>query len=375
MKQNYLALTLGISIISLLASCRKEAADTADNCTESQFFSNHSERHFEMGFSTWPYAPTMGSVDSTYQFIGQNADVYSEHIDFNIPWNAWINGQPLPSGFTNEIEGRKSRKIAGKKLTVSVSLLNSARNGLATDFDGSLPWFSTLNDTHIANAYFNHLQYITQQLMPDYLVMAIEVNELLLHDPEMWEGYKLLMANLRPRIQQYMPSLLVSESITLHNLYRPDVANPEEYKAEILKYVNALDWVPISFYPFFKGLDTRDGFQDAFDFIHENIKKPIAFAETSHLSEDLNVASFNLSIPGSPCGQNAYLETLLTNAQENRYKYVIWWAHRDYNALWETFPEEVKDVGKLWIGTGLVNEDGVKKEAYSTWRKAWDIKQ
>jgi hypothetical protein len=66
------------------------------------------------------------------------------------------------------------------------------------------------------------------------------------------------------------------------------------------------------------------------------------------------------------------LESLLKNAQEHNYKYVIWWAHRDYNELWETFPKEVQDLGKLWISTGIINEDGTKKEAYSTWEMVFN---
>jgi hypothetical protein len=320
-----------------------------------------------MGFSTWPYAPSVESVEATYQFLSNNADVYSEHIDSNIPWEAWINGLPLPAEFINEIAAKTLRKIPNAKLTLSVSLLNSARDELAFDFDGTIPNYTAINDAQIENAYFQHLKYITNQLNPDYLVMAIEVNELLKNAPEKWDSYKLLMANIRARIMQEFPSLILSESITLHNFYQPDVPNSEDYITEIANYANSMEFVTISFYPFFKNLKTKDDFQDAFDFLHEKVNKTIAISETSHLSEDLSVESFNLFIQGNQTEQNDYLETLLINAQEQNYKYVIWWAHRDYNELWEVFPEEVKDLGKLWISTGIVNEDGAEKEAYSTW--------
>ncbi|MEO0330790.1 MAG: glycosyl hydrolase 53 family protein, partial [Bacteroidota bacterium] len=169
------------------------------------------------------------------------------------------------------------------------------------------------------------------------------------------------------RIKQRFPALSISESITLHNLYKPDVANPQEFIDEIVDYANALDFVPVSFYPFFKGLKTKQEFQEAFDFLHQKIDKPIVFAETSHLSEDLTVDSFDLFIAGNEAEQNDYLETLLTNAQAQNYQYVIWWAHRDYNELWETFPEEVRDLGKIWISNGIINEDGTEKSALATW--------
>ncbi len=366
MKKRSIHLFLAIITATLLWGCQEEETNP-DNGNSDGFFSEYSSRNFAMGFSTWAYAPTAESVDATYQFIGSKSDVYSEHIDSNIPWRAWMNDLPLPQEFTNEIAGRASRKIPGVQLTVSVSLLNSSRNELAFDFDGTVPEYTALNDAEIENAYVKHLEYITNQLDPDYLILAIEVNELLLHAPEKWAGYKLLMANVRDRIKQQFPSLSISESVTLHNLYKPDVANPEEFIDEIVDYANSLEFAAISFYPFFKGLKTQQDFQQAFNFLHQQIDRPIAFAETSHLSEDLTVDAFDLFIAGNESEQNDYLETLLTNAQEQDYEYIIWWAHRDYNELWEIFPEEVQDLGKIWISNGIVNEDGAAKKALSTW--------
>lgn len=365
MKEHISHPLLIIITAALLFSCEEDVE--TDSGANNDFFSEYSARNFEMGFSTWAYAPTTESVDATYQFISNSADVYSEHIDANIPWNAWINDLPLPQEFTDEIAGRASRKIPNVKLTVSVSLLNSARNELAFDFDGTVPNYTAFNDTEIEDAYFRHLEYITNQLDPDYLILAIEVNELLLHAPEKWAGYKLLMANVRTRMKQRFPSLRISESITLHNLYKPDVDNPQEHIDEIVAYANSLEFAAISFYPFFKGLSTREEFQEAFDFLHQNISKPIAFAETSHLSENLMIESLSIFISGNEAEQNDYLESLLTNAQKQSYQYVIWWAHRDYNELWEIFPKEVQDIGKVWISNGIVNEDGAEKSAYATW--------
>ena len=358
-----------IIIIIILTGCKKDDLDLPnENCINNSFFSEYSSRNFDMGFSTWPYAQTIESVDNTYDFISNNADIYSEQIDYKIPWNAWMNDLPLPIEFTNDITARVTRKIPNKKLTVSVSLLNIERNDLAFDYDGTVPSYIAINDIQIEDAYFKHVQYITNQLSPDYLIIAIEVNELMKNKPEKWEAYKLLMDNVKTRILQEFPSISISESITLHNLYEPDVPNPEIYIDELVNYANTMDFVSISFYPYFKGLDTYEGFQNAFDFLHDKINQPIAFAETSHLSEDLIVESYNLSITGNQCEQNKYLEALLINAQEQNYEYIIWWSHRDYNELWETFPVELQDLGKLWISTGIINEDALEKKAYSTWQ-------
>jgi hypothetical protein len=133
-----------------------------------------------------------------------------------------------------------------------------------------------------------------------------------------------------------------------------------------------LDFSAISFYPFFKGLKTKEDFQEAFDFMYSKLNRPIAFSETGHLSEDLKVDSYSLFIAGDQCEQKDYLEALLRNAQEHNYIYIIWWTHRDYDELWQTFPAEAKDLGKLWISTGIINGDGKEKKAYSSWKMALD---
>ena len=357
-------------LIMAFVACDKEdegQVNALSDCESNDFFCEFDSRNFQMGFTTWPYAASSASVNNTYQFIANNGDIYSEHIDSEIPWEAWINNLALPVEFTNSIAGKVDKVIPNSKLTVSVSLLNGSRNDLAPDFDGTTPSYSELNDSHIEEAYFRHLKYITNQLNPDYLIIAIEVNELLKNAPDKWEAYKLLMANVKSRIEQEFPDLTVSESITLHNFYQPDVQNPATFIAEVAEYANAMDFVTISFYPFFKGLKTKEDFQDAFNFLHEKIDQPIAIAETGHLSEDLTVDGLNLFITGNPLEQQDYLEVLATNAQIHNYEYIIWWTHRDYNELWETFPESVKDLGKIWMSTGIINEEGTEKAAYASW--------
>ena len=368
-KSNFLLI-----ILIVLFGCKKDELQDLDNQnnSNSDFFSEYDTKNFDMGFTSWPYAPSIESVDNTYNFINENADIYCEHIDNNIPWNSWINDLPLPIEFTNDLIARQSRKIPNKKLVVSVSLLNFERYDLAFDYDGTTPDYTSMNDLHIEDAYFQHIKYIVTQLNPNYLIIAIEVNELLKNTPSKWDEYKLLIFNVKTRIQQEFPSLSISESITLHNLYEPDVPNSQQYIDELVNYANTMDFVSISFYPYFKGLKTNEEFQNAFNFLHDKINQPIAFAETGHLSEDLIVNSYGISINGNENEQNNYLEKLLLNAQEENYEFVIWWTHRDYNELWETFPLELQDLGKLWISTGIINEDGLEKETYSTWKIVLD---
>ncbi|SRR6056297_595502 len=329
-------------------------------------------RNYMMGFTTWSFGPTVQDVNDTYAFIGNNTDIYTEHIDNKIPWNAWINDLTLPSEFTNEINGRIDRKLNAKQLLLSVSLLNSNRDELAEDFNDSIPSYTNLNDIEIEDAYFKHINYLVNQFEPDFLVIAIEVNELRLRADNKWDGYTLLIQNVKSRIKELHPNLPISESISLHNLYQPDITNATEYIDEIISHMNQMDFVAISFYPFLNNQNSVNDYQQTFDFLHNRINIPIAFVETCHLAENLLVPNLNVSISGNEVEQNSYLKTLLTNAKEQNYEFVIWWTHRDYDALWETFPPEVKDIGKLWRDTGLLDEDGNERVSYTTWKTSFE---
>lgn len=325
------------------------------------------DREFKMGFTTWPYGPSLQDVNDTYTFIENNADIYTEHIDNNIPWNAWINDQTLPTAFTNEISGKVDRRISDKPLLLSVSLLNSSRDELASDFDGTIPTYTNLDDEDIRDAYFKHVDYLVSEFVPDYLVISIEANELRLRSPEKWDSYRSLILDVKSRIRNFYPDLKISESISLHNFYEPDVSDPSAFIEDITDHINQMDFVAISFYPFLKGLRSTSNFQEVLDFLHANVTPPIAFVETAHLAEDLRIPNLNVSIDGDESEQKDYLETLMENASNQNYEFIIWWTHRDFDALWETFPEGVKDIGQIWRDTGLLNEDGTERLAFAVW--------
>lgn len=342
----------------LLFSCQKNNPDKVIE-----------DRQFLMGFTSWPYGPNQVDVDYTYDFVMNEGDIYVEHIDDKIPWGALINNTVLPVEFTNNMTGKASRKPAGKEMLLSVSFLNLDRSDIQSDFDGSTPNYTALNDAVLEDAYVKHLTYLIDLFDPSYAVLSIESNELKNNNETKWQAFKLLMANVRSRIKIDYPNLKISESITLHNWYEPDVDNPDAYVSEIKTYAEQFDFVAISFYPFFKDLHKRKQFQKAFDFLHENTSKPIAFVETSHLANDLSIPAFELNLKSNEKEQNEYLETLLINANNHNYEFVTWWAHRDYDALWETFPDDVKDLGKIWKDTGLLEGDGSQRTSYDTWKK------
>ena len=80
-----------------------------------------------MGVSPWPADFTIEEVDNAYNFINNNCDIVSHHFDDGIPYEEAFTNKPMPSRFQQEIQNRKIKTAAGKKIFLSVSALNLTR--------------------------------------------------------------------------------------------------------------------------------------------------------------------------------------------------------------------------------------------------------
>jgi hypothetical protein len=360
--------TLFILFFFVSAGCRKKTEVT--ECNDRTFMASFTSRNFSMGFTTWPFGADYADRESTYSFISTHADIYSEQMDNYIPWRALINNQPLPGSLTNDIASRLALRPQGHRLLLSVSLLNIERDNLLADSDGYLPAYAAIDDTIIVNAYSRYMKILIGQFQPDYVVLAMEVNEFKIKKAQQWTAYQSLIQSVKENLKAIYPQLKTAESVTLHNWYQPDVSNPEDFSKEIGSYVNQQDFIAISFYPFLKGQHTASEFRKAFTFLHAMAQKPVAFVETGHIAEDLTVPAFNLSVKSDVCEQKEYLEELLQQAKANNYEFIIWWTHRDYDKLWQIFPDETKDIGLLWKDSGLLEGDGKERAAMASWKHA-----
>jgi peptidoglycan/xylan/chitin deacetylase (PgdA/CDA1 family) len=331
------------------------------------------ERRFYLGFTSWPSGPTPQAVEETYQFISQNADVLTEHIE-GVPWTEALEGKPFAEAFQKNIEQRRRHRPQGLKLVLAISPLNMGRNGLASYFGEQenmpLPKVfqgKSFNDPTIKQAYLNYCRRMAEYFDPDYFIIGIETNELLKNTPAEWEPFLELSRYVRTELKKRFPSLPMAHSVTLHVLLDKKIPQLDTYQKKIREFISPYDFNAVSFYPFFLGLHHYDEFITALRAIRQLSDKPIAISESGHPAEAIVTKTWNLNIPSSPKEQNDFVKALLSQAQEDRYLFVTQFASRDFDELWKTFPEEVKDLGRLWRDTGLVDENDTKRPAFHTW--------
>ena len=330
-------------------------------------------RPFYLGFTSWASGPTPQAVSDTYDFISRNADVLTEHIE-GVPWSEALNDKPFAEGFQKNIEQRLKNRLKGLKLVLAVSPLNMGRNGLASYFgtQENLPLpkefeGKSFSDPIVKKAYLNYCQRMVDNFHPDYFIIGIETNELLRNTPQEWDHFVEFSKYMHGELKKKFPRLPMAQSVTLHVLLDKKLPNLEQYQKRIETFISDYDFNAISFYPFFMGLHYYDEFVVALRAIRQFGEKPIAISETGHPAEPIVAKTWNLNIPSSPEEQNEFIKALLNQAQADKYLFVTQFACRDYDELWKTFPEEVKDLGRLWRDTGLVDENNNKRLACQTW--------
>ena len=332
-------------------------------------------RPFHMGFTPWPYAPTIEALNSTNAFVTTNADILCEQIDESIPWDEALHGETFPLGFIKKMEEKQRRIGKGQTRVLYLTAMNTGRSGLLAsykdaDHQADASWESKkFDDPDVLTAYTNYCVWMVKLFKPDYLVLGIETNEYLKNVPTDWDNYHAFSQKLHKEMKKRFPSLLLSESVTLHQLFDPKRPNPKTYTAKIKTLVNEQDFMAVSFYPYFLGMKSSADISGALDALRAFTKKPIAFVETGQPAETVDIPSLKYSYALTPIDQNVYLKTLLQHAQKDRYLFVIWWAHRDFDALWDVFPPEVKDLGRAWRDIGLLDENGKQRPAYTEWMK------
>lgn len=336
-------------------------------------FVTAENRSFKMGFSSWIYAPTIEAINGTAEFLKNNGDFYTEQIDEHLPWNEVMKGEKWPDKFMENINGRISRRIANNKLLLALTPLNDDRNGVLKNIDGTVPELS-FGSPKLIEAYYSYCDKMVSLFKPDYLLIGIESNELLKKQPHLWKEYLIFSNEVFSKLKKKYPSLPISQSVTLHVLINPEVKSLTEYRRKISLFTRGFDFFGVSFYPHFLAYKTEKQFQSAFDYLHKFTRKPIAFTETANIAETVNLPKYKIVLESTPLAQKEYLQTLFKNAQKKDYMFISWWAHRDCDRLVDIFPAHVRDLGRIFQDTGIVDEEGRERPSYDVWQKEFKKK-
>lgn len=340
-----------------------------------------------MGTTPWPADLTVNEVDKTYDFINQHCDIVSHHFDEGVPYDEAFSGTEMPQELLDNIYTRKSKTGSGKKVFLSVSALSITRITKAKYYESvsttqavkesweQLPF----DDVNVVTAYVNYMSYLIDEFNPIYVNYGVESNGQF-WDPVSFIKYKQFLGQVYSQLKVKYPnipfflSFIVDESNEGFN-----------YASQLIQFS---DFVGLSAYSYISISSSQNGNTNPENFpanyfekfIALDLNKPIAFAETAYIAENLVIPYYNLNKQGNENWQKLYLEKVLELCNSKRAKLFIWFCPKDYDALITTFQNQgVNDVEtvnilKLWRDTGLIDENGNSRASYYSWL-AWMNKE
>lgn len=294
-----------------------------------------------------------------------------------MPWPEALAGTPYSQNILDDWNLRKDNTPPGHKVYVAITPINIERNGLAPyrgledDMPLPAPWDSyAFNHPDVKAAFLNYAINTIEFFHPDFLSIGVEANILVTNSPEKWDAYLELHQYVYTELKQRYPDLPIMVSllgVALLDGYRSEDDHTAQMQAfeDIMPYT---DYYAISLYPYLSKYLTNSIPETMFDDLFSLSDKPIAIAETGYPAQTFSIMYGSIIFITSPEKQRAFIASLLFEADQREFVFVINFVLRDYDFLWKKIGRT--DLAALWRDTGFYDENGVPRPVLATWRAA-----
>jgi hypothetical protein len=334
-------------------------------------------RSFFMGFTDWPYDATNEAVTWTHEQQKAHGDILSEHMEEGVPWQQAYDDTAWPQAFLDEIAFRVSQH-GSKKVELEINAINSSRDAIATTRGATpneatvAPWSTYAFDSpQVKQAYLNYARKMVALFKPDYLILGIEVNEIVTKIPAQWPAYLNLYKYVYQALKAENPNLPIGVSVVAVHFF-PQWSPQDDRTAQLAALSDILpytDYVGFSIYPFMSLLLADSIPADYCDQLFQLAgNKPIAVSEASYPAQQWSttVNGQLLTWYGTQEKQLEFLTQLLTTAKKYNARYVIWFEVRDYDQLWNGALGQ-DPTALTWRDDGLYDENGVARLSLGYW--------
>lgn len=336
-------------------------------------------RAFRMGFTPWQYDGTLEARDWTFERIGSEGDIVSQHLEEGVPWADMLAGLPLSGNYLAELDDRKSRQPAGQRTLVQINPLDTGRSGLAPNRGANAneplaaPWNGyALDHANVKAAYLNYAKVVVEFFEPDFLGLGVEVNLLARNAPAKWDAYVALHAYVYTELKALYPALPIFVSVFCVPFF-PEWSSGDNLtlqKDALADLEPYCDLVAFSVHPFMSALLAETFPGDYLDRLFALTSKPVAVSESSYPAQVWStITPPVLTFNGSIAKQDDFLRRLLDAARRHDARFVIWFCARDYDALWAGLLGG-SELALVWRDTGLYDEAGAARTAAATWNAA-----
>jgi hypothetical protein len=331
-----------------------------------------ASRAFRMGFTGFPHDFTAEAINESREFCRANGDIIAHHIE-GVPWAESLWGRPFSPELMQEWEGKTRATPRGGKVYLAISPgrgdLKVAEKALALPPElAGKPY----DDPAVMRAYLAYCRRAVDFFKPDYLAIGIEVNEIFQAGADKWRAYAVLHRHVYAALKRDHRNLPIFASFSLHGMLNARGRQRERMTDALREIMPASDLVAVSFYPFIRG-GTTD-IAGCFTWLTDNFdqyEKPYAIVETGEAAERFRLPQSGQIIDGAPQKQERYAKALLEFASSHRTAFVIWFIHRDYDALWQKIAQTARGMFATWRDCGLLDGDGKPRPAYAHWKRTF----
>jgi len=173
-----------------------------------------------MGFTGFVHAVTANAMTETTDFCRRPGDLIAHHIE-GAAWAELHAGQPLPAEMLKQWAEKRARKPEGGKVYLALSPGRGERKigEKCAALPGALK-FKTYDDPTVAAAYLAYCERAIEYFQPDWLLIGIEVNEIIGSNPAAWGSYLRLHEQTWLALKKKHPQLPIAASCSLHNLFK-----------------------------------------------------------------------------------------------------------------------------------------------------------
>lgn len=294
------------------------------------------DRSFAMGLTYWPATGSSTSIADVKSRLAP-VTAHSDVVQVIIPWCP-DGGAMTDFGWLQTVADGTAR------LGIAIDWLGDDREGVRCRQSDS---WAFANDT-AANEFVRRAADFVARYHPDYLLLGVEADYYAVTSPKDFPHFVDAFVRARDTVKALAPRTLVGISFQYeHSTWLP--GSSSNLLADMFAvFGEPSDFVGLSVYPFQQGFEVEEIGTNYFAQLR-NIDEPLAIIETGW--------------PGRERAQGAYVERLLSAADEFGLRLVVWTAGGDVPpaVLRPGTPEWAAEIG-LW-GLG-----GEPKPALSVWR-------
>jgi hypothetical protein len=339
---------------------------------------NKSENNlgYYMGFTTWPYSASVAAVDDVYSKLATDGDLVTQHLEGGVPWAdaaSDVLSEPFSAHYNSHMVGewnwKSAKAIAGHKMYLAVTPLNTSRSGIADSWTAAgnnitvAPWSGyALDSTQVKSAYLNFCRRAIQFFNPDYFAFGIEVNLLEQNSPTQWQAYLNLQGYIYTQLKSLYPNLPIFVTQTAVDVLGSDYVDKPTSQAAFDAVMASSDYFAISVYPYLSKYLTTQIPGDFFDRLVAKTTKPVVISEGGYLAQTVTLSG-GLTFSTDTTKQDNYIKMLLAAADKYSFKFVNQWLVRDFDNSWGT-----ADVIRIFQYDGMYDLSGNPRPALTTWK-------